>query len=276
MAKHFSTVILSADSRQFYKETAIGTAKPSLEEQDGVKHYFIDSHSIEEPLTAADFEKEALAVLENEFQKHDVIILVGGSGMFISALCDGLDEIPNDVVLRDKLTQEVQEKGLDFLLEELKEKDLTYYEQVDKSNTVRVIRAIEAIRLSGQKYSEMRLKSVKKRKFECIRFVIDLPRETLYERINKRVDLMFEAGLLDEVKALVPHQHLQSLNTVGYKELFSYFKGEISLEEAKDLIKQNSRRYAKRQLTWFRRDKKATWLKTQTIQEQVKEVLKNA
>lgn len=273
LAKHFSTVILSADSRQFYKETAIGTAKPSLEEQDGVKHYFIDSHSIEEPLTAADFEKEALAVLENEFQKNDVIILVGGSGMFISALCDGLDEIPNDVELRDKLTQEVQEKGLDFLLEELKEKDLAYYEQVDKSNAVRVIRAIEAIRLSGQKYSEMRLRSVKKRNFESIRFVIDLPRETLYERINKRVDLMFEAGLLDEVKALIPYQHLQSLNTVGYKELFSYFKQKISLEQATDLIKQNSRRYAKRQLTWFRRDENAIWLKAKTTQEQVQEVL---
>jgi tRNA dimethylallyltransferase len=275
LAKHFSTVILSADSRQFYKEMSIGTAKPSLEEQDGIKHYFIDSHSVENPVSAADFEKEALQVLELEFQFHDKIILVGGSGMFISALINGLDEIPNDIELRDKLSQEVSEKGLEVLLEELKEKDLKYYNQVDRSNAVRIIRAIEAIRLSGQKYSVLRQKSVKERNFESIRFVIDLPREVLYDRINRRVELMFDAGLLKEVESLIPFKNLQTLNTVGYKELFSFFNNEISLEETKEAIKQNSRRYAKRQLTWFRRDEEAIWLKTQTTKEQVEEVLKN-
>lgn len=248
---------------------AIGTAKPSLEEQDGIKHYFIDSHSVENPVSAADFEKEALQVLEHEFLFHDKIILVGGSGMFISALINGLDEIPNDIELRDKLSQEVGEKGLEVLLEELKEKDLEYYNQVDRSNAVRIIRAIEAIRLSGQKYSFLRQKSVKKRNFESIRFVIDLPREVLYDRINRRVELMFDAGLLEEVESLIPFKNLQTLNTVGYKELFSFFNNEISLEEANEAIKQNSRRYAKRQLTWFRRDESAIWFRTQSLEEQL-------
>ncbi len=273
LAKHFKTVILSADSRQFYKEMSIGTAKPSLEEQDEIKHYFIDSHSIENPVSAADFEREALEVLENEFQRHENIILVGGSGMFIDALCNGLDDIPNDVKLRDELTLFVQKNGLESLLEELKSNDLEYYNFVDKSNPVRIIRAIEAIRISGKTYTELRQKKSKTRPFEIMRFVIDLPREKLYERINLRADLMIQNGLIDEVKQLTEFRHLQSLNTVGYSEIFDFLDDKISLEEAINLVKQNSRRYAKRQLTWFRRNEKAIWLKNETTADLKKEVL---
>ncbi|MCE3294766.1 MAG: tRNA dimethylallyltransferase [Crocinitomicaceae bacterium] len=273
LAKKFSTVILSADSRQFYKEMAIGTAKPSGEEQEGIRHYFIDSHSLNDSVTAASYEKEALEVLLKEFQQHNTIILVGGSGMFISALCDGLDPVPSSVELREELNREVEQFGLLNLLEELQHADPEYYGQVDRENPVRVIRAIEAIRLSGKTYSELRRGQKQERFFSSGRFVIDLPREVLYDRINRRVDLMFEAGLLKEAESLKAYRDLQALNTVGYKELFDYFDGKISLEDAKDLVKQNTRRYAKRQLTWFRRDAGAHWLKGTDTESQLREVM---
>jgi tRNA dimethylallyltransferase len=254
LAKKMKTVILSADSRQFYKEMSIGTAKPSKEEQAGIKHYFIDSHSVHNPVSAADFEKEALSVLENEFQKHNFIILVGGSGMFIDALCDGLDNIPNDKNLRNELTIQVKKEGLESLLSELKQKDEAYYNFVDKNNAVRVIRAIEAIHLSGKTFTELRSNQTKKRNFQIARFVIDLPREKLYERINLRSELMFKNNLIAEVEKLNDFRTLQSLNTVGYKEVFEYLDGNITLEQAINLVKQNSRRYAKRQVTWFKRN----------------------
>lgn len=252
---------------------AIGTAKPSLEEQEGIKHYFIDSHSIFEPLTSAQFEKQALVLLEEEFKQHHEIILVGGSGMFIEALCQGLDNIPFDLKLRDELNVLVENQGLSVLLEELKSKDLDFYEQIDQQNPVRIIRAIEAIRLTGQKYSELRKKQAAERSFESIYFTIDLPRDLLYERINKRADLMLDAGLLDEVKALKAFRHLQSLNTVGYKEFFDYLDGKCSFESAVEQMKQNSRRYAKRQLTWFRRNPENVFLKSGDSITQMEEIL---
>lgn len=274
LAKHFQTVILSADSRQFYREMSIGTAKPSLEEQEGVIHYFIDSHSLSDTVTAASYEREALAVLEAEFQRHDTIILVGGSGMFISALCEGLDNIPGSSELREELNREVALHGTGPLLEELKTADPEYYAQVDLDNPVRIIRAIEAIRLSGNKYSELRLERKQERFFTAFRFVINLDREELYERINRRVELMFAAGLVEETASLKAYRHLQALNTVGYKELFAFFDGKISLDEAKEQIKQHTRRYAKRQLTWSRRNKDAYWLKTSRTEEQLEEIKK--
>ncbi len=260
LAKHWNTVVLSADSRQFYKETAIGTAKPSLEEQAGVKHYFIDSHSIHEPLSSAKYEKQALTVLENEFLNHDVIVMVGGSGLFIDALCYGLDDIPHDETVKNQLNQAFAENGLEELLIELREKDPEYYQTTDLKNPVRIIRALEVIRISGKTYSSFQTFKPQIRDFEIIKLVIDLPRELLYERINQRVDNMMHAGLLDEVKGLVSMQNLQALNTVGYSELFSYLRQEIDLERAIELIKQNTRRYAKRQLTWFRRDPNNQWI----------------
>jgi tRNA dimethylallyltransferase len=275
LAKTLETSIISADSRQFYKEMSIGTAKPSLQEQDGIKHFFIDSHSISSPVTAADFEKEALLILEKEFKNHSNIILVGGSGMFIDALCQGLDDIPHDENLRNQLTLEVEKNGLSKLLQELEKKDVSYYDLVDKHNSVRIIRAIEAIRLSGKTFTELRKKQAKERFFETHRYVIDLPREKLYERINLRAAHMFENGLIQEVEKLKEFRHLQSLNTVGYKEVFSYLDGEISLERAIELVQQNSRNYAKRQVTWFKRNESTIFLKSQSTEEQTKEILEN-
>lgn len=274
LAKHFSTCIFSADSRQFYQEVSIGTAKPSLEEQDGVVHYFIDSHSLENPLSASTFAEEALVLLEKEFQTKDTIILVGGSGLFIDALCVGLDKIPFNAEIREVLNRELETKGLPILLDELKQFDAAYYNQVDRSNSTRIIRALEVIRNTGKTYSSYLSENTKgKRSFESVYFIINHPREKLYERIERRVDLMLEAGLLDEVKSVKHLSHLQSLNTVGYSELFRFMAGEITYEQAIQLIKQNTRRYAKRQLTWFRRYPDAIWLESTDLDLQVKEVL---
>lgn len=278
LAKHFNTCVLSADSRQFYKELSIGTAKPTPEEMDGVPHYFIDSHNLSDEVTAAQFEREGLQLLNNLFQEHQVIILTGGSGMFVDALCNGLDNIPTSRQLRDELQQEVDNGNLSALLEELKDKDPIYFEQVDRKNPVRVIRAVEVIRLTGKPYSELRKAAPQKRPFEVQRFVIDHEREALYKRINLRVDLMMEAGLLEEVKSVIEYRHLSSMNTVGYKELFNFLDGNCSLEEAIEMIKQNTRRYAKRQLTWLRRNPDAQWIpfsSTEKMMEQIIEHLKN-
>jgi tRNA dimethylallyltransferase len=276
LAKNFQTCILSADSRQFYREVAIGTAKPSLEEQAGVIHYFIDSHSLEDPLSASTFADQALLVLEEEFKTKDTVILVGGSGLFIDALCVGLDKIPFNSEIRNQLNAELVQLGLDVLLAELKVKDPSYFSQVDRANTTRVIRALEVIRNTGNTFSFYLENNTKEqRTFESLYFIINHPRELLYARIEKRVDQMISSGLLEEVKSVAHLAHLQTLNTVGYSELFRFLKAEISFEEAIDLMKQNTRRYAKRQLTWFRRYEQAIWLKNTEIDLQVKEVLTN-
>ena len=274
LAKILNTVVVSADSRQFYKEIQIGTAKPTLEEQEGVKHYFIDSHSIHSPVTSAQYEKEAIQLLNELFISTPFIVLVGGSGMFIDALCDGINEVPKNDLIKEQLNSELQTNGLPFLLSELKIKDEFYYQKVDKGNPLRVIRALEVIRSTGSTYSSFLDKnSIVKRDFETIKFVIDLPREQLYERINLRVDHMICNGLLDEVKSVLEFKSLQSLNTVGYKELFSYLNSEIDFKEAVELIKKNTRNYAKRQLTWFRKDVRSIWLKKIATNEQLNEVL---
>lgn len=273
LAQHLQTVVLSADSRQFYREMSIGTAKPDLEEQQGIQHYFIDSHTVSEPLSAANYAREAREILQREFQQHDEIVLVGGSGMFIDALCKGLDDIPHDTALRDALTHEVQQNGIEKLVQELQEKDPVYYNQVDRQNPARIIRAIEAIRLSGKTYTELRKQKGVENGFESIAFVIDLPRQVLYERINMRVDVMLQNGLLAEVQKLEAHKDLSALRTVGYTEMFRYLDGELDLQTATELIKQNTRRYAKRQLTWFRRDEAANWLKATELESQKKEIL---
>ncbi len=260
MAKKWDTIVLSADSRQFYKELAIGTAKPSLEEQNGIQHYFVDSHALNDEVSSARYAQEALKILEQEFKNHERILMVGGSGMFIDAVCIGLDNIPTDLRVRDELTEQWKNEGLEPLLKELKAKDSDYFEQVDKNNPPRVIRALEAIRISGITYSELRKGEPSPPPFQVIRFVIDHDREVLYNRINLRVDLMMEAGLLDEVKSVAHLKGIQTLRTVGYTELFDYLDGTIDLDRAVELIKQNTRRYAKRQLTWFRRHPEAHWI----------------
>ncbi|MEN9999871.1 MAG: hypothetical protein RI922_2861 [Bacteroidota bacterium] len=211
--------------------------------------------------------------MEKEFQNHDQIVLVGGSGMFIDALCFGLDEIPADKSLREALTVELEEKGLTALLDELKTKDPEFYEQVDQKNPVRVLRAIEVIRLTGKTFTEMRKASKKEHSFEIVRFIIDHEREKLYQRINLRVDLMMENGLLEEVKSVYSKKHLNSLRTVGYSELFDFLDNKINLTEAVELIKQNSRRYAKRQLTWFRKHTEAHLIPFDTTDQMLLKVL---
>lgn len=261
-------MIISADSRQFYKETSIGTAKPSVEEQDGIQHYFVDSHSIHEPVTSAQYEKEANQVLEKEFERHDIILMVGGSGLFIDAACHGLDDVPHDEAIKGELIAAFEAHGLEPLLEELEAKDPSFFHKADRQNPVRIIRALEVIRITGKPFSSFHAFRSKKRAYEIQKFVIDLPRETLYERINLRVDLMMKNGLLKEVKSLEKWKNLQALNTVGYSELFDYLDGRTTLEEAVELIKRNTRRYAKRQLTWFRRDENAIWIRETELGKQ--------
>ncbi len=272
LAKKWNTVIISADSRQFYKELSIGTAKPTLEEQEGIKHYMVDSHQLEEEVSSAKYAREVNLILEKEFIHHDQLIMVGGSGMFIDAVCIGLDEIPKSDELKAELTNQWELLGLEPLLNELKEKDPEFYNEVDKGNPMRIIRALEAIRLTGQPFSKLRTNQEKKHTFEIIRFVINHPREVLYDRINRRVDIMLENGLLDEVKSVQHLKHLSTLKTVGYTELFNFLDGITNFQTAINLIKQNTRRYAKRQLTWFRRHPETIWLTSTETNLMVEEI----
>lgn len=258
--------MFSADSRQFYKEMSIGTAKPTQEEMKNIKHYFIDSHSIHDEISAAKYIQLATPLLLSEFEQHDTIILTGGSGMFIDALCFGLDETPHSIELRNELTEFVKENGTEDLLSEIKQKDPEFFSTLDQKNPVRIIRAIEVMRLSGTKFSELRKKTIKKQPFNIHYFIIDHDREILYDRINQRVDIMMNEGLEKEAASLLPFKNLSTMRTVGYSELFDYFEGNKTKEKAIELIKQNSRRYAKRQLTWFRRNKDAIWIPFDTNQ----------
>jgi tRNA dimethylallyltransferase len=260
IAQRLKTEIVSADSRQFYREMSIGTAKPSAEELAAVKHHFIDSHSIHDNFTVGDFEKKGLAVIESLFQQHDVVLLVGGSGLFIKAICEGLDELPQAAPgVREALNETFSEQGIGFLQEKLKAVDPAYYRQVDLNNPQRLIRALEVYESTGKPFSSYRTAPVNARPFNIVKIGLTLPREQLYDRINKRVDQMVAQGLVEEVRSLLPYRHLNALNTVGYSELFDYFDGKIGLDTAIDLIKQNTRRFAKRQLTWFRKDTSIQW-----------------
>lgn len=273
LAKQLNASIISADSRQFYKELSIGTAKPTEKEMEGVPHYFIGSHSITTPLSAGQFEKLALEKVKQLFQKNEFVIVIGGSGMFIDALIYGTDQLPHDPKLRSFWNQKFKECGLEFIQSQLKELDLDYYNQVDLNNPIRLIRALEVINITGLPYSSLR-KNEKTFRFDTSYFVLHHPREKLYERINQRVDNMIEEGLIQEVQDNLLNKKLQSLNTVGYKEVFSYLDNEISREEAITLIKRNTRRYAKRQLTWLRREKNAHWIKATTNEEMTKIIMK--
>ena len=260
LAKHFNTDVVSADSRQFFREMSIGTAKPNAEELAAVKHHFINSHSIAEPFSVGDFEKQGLALLDDLFKKHQYVILAGGSGLYIKAICEGFDDLPTaDPSIRERLNLELEEKGISGLQQKLKEVDPDYYSQVDLANPQRVIRALEVFESSGKPFSSYRQATVNKRPFHIVKLALNLPREVLYNRINERVDMMVQQGLLAEVNALLPYRHLNALNTVGYTELFDYFDGKTSLDKAIEMIKQNTRRFAKRQLTWFSKDSSFQW-----------------
>ena len=259
LAQLFHTEIISADSRQFYKEMSIGTAKPTSEELSQVPHHFIGTISIHDFYSAGKFEEDALAVIEEKFNTHDVLILVGGSGLYINAVCNGIDDIPSDENIKNALILQYTTKGLEPLLHQLKQLDETYYNQVDKSNPSRIIRALEVCLASSKPYSSFRENTKKQRPFNIVKIGLDGNRDDIYNNINQRVDNMMSEGLLEEAKTLYPYKHLNALQTVGYSELFNYFDEKISLEEAIQLIKQNTRRYAKRQLTWFKKDEDVKW-----------------
>lgn len=260
VARYFQTEIISADSRQFYKQMNIGTAKPTPTERAKVKHHFVDFLNVWEQYNAADFERDVLGLLHELFIENDVIIMAGGSGLYIDAVCYGFDTMPEvPIIIRENLNSIYQEKGLAYLQNMLHEKDPAYYEAVDERNPQRLIRALEIIQATGETYSSFRKKKIVNRPFDIAYFGLDMPRQLLYHRINQRVNTMIEEGLVEEVKALKDYQHLNSLQTVGYQEIFSYLKGDYSLMEAIELVKRNTRRYAKRQLTWFRRNENTKW-----------------
>lgn len=268
LAEQLACPVVSADSRQFYQEMQIGTARPQLDELRNVPHYFLGHLSVVQHYSVGDFERDALELLSKLFKENSTVILTGGSGLFIQAVCEGMDDIPElKVGVREGLMEEFRKNGLAPLLEELKEKDPEYYQQVDQNNHARVIRALEVIRSSGQAFSLFRKRKPKPRDFEIIKIGLNRTREVLYDRINRRVDLMMEAGLLKEAHDLIEYRQLNALQTVGYKEFFPYFDGEYSLEEAVHFLKQHSRRYAKKQLTWFKRDEQIQWFHPDEKQE---------
>ena len=255
LAKYFDTEIISADSRQFYREMEIGTAKPTETERNEAKHHFVDFMSIHDAYSVGDFEKEVLELLEELYQKHQVVILAGGSGLFVRAVCEGLDEFPDvSPEIRAEVNALFKEKGLEALQEELQKVDPAYYDVVDKQNPMRLLRAIEVFRASGKPYSSFRKAKKATRPFTPIYIQLDTDRLVLYERINLRVDQMIQQGLIEEVRQLLPFKDMNALQTVGYQELFDYFDEKITKAEAIELIKRNSRRYAKRQMTWLRKD----------------------
>ena len=261
LAQAFRSEIISSDSRQIYREMSIGTAKPTAEELAAVPHHFIGTRSATEDYSAGRYEEEALQCIEELFRRHDILFLVGGSGLYIDALCNGMDALPQtDPDLRQQLTRELEQQGLEALTLRLRDLDPIYYEQVDRANPQRIIRALEVCLQTGKPYSSLRKQTVKQRPFRILKIGIRMPRTQLYERIDRRVIQMMEQGLEEEVRSLIPLRHYNALQTVGYKELFEFFDGKISREEAVSLIQRNSRRYAKRQETWFRRDPEPVWM----------------
>ncbi|MDR0436791.1 MAG: tRNA (adenosine(37)-N6)-dimethylallyltransferase MiaA [Bacteroidales bacterium] len=260
VAKALKTEIISADSRQFYKELNIGVARPSKEELAAVKHHFIAHIGIEDYYSVSKFETDVLALLENLFQKYENVVMVGGSGLYVNAVCQGIDELPDpDEQLRNDIEQLYETQGIEALRAQLKILDPVFYNQIDLANHKRLRRAVEVCLQTGKPYSELRTNTKKPRSFEIERIAVNRDKDELYDRINHRVDIMLQDGLLDEVQKLYSFKHLNALNTVGYKELFEHFDGIISLEQAITDIKTHSRRYAKRQLTWLRAQEGIRW-----------------
>ena len=261
VARHFGTEIISADSRQCFKEMNIGVARPSEEELAQVPHHFVASHSIHDKVTAATFEGYALAKAEEIFNQKETVVMVGGTGLYIRTFTDGMDAIPDvPQEVHNSVVAGYKEKGLSWLQEQVKTLDPQFYRQGEILNPQRLMRALEVVEATGKSIFSFRTGEKKQRPFTVCKIALDLPREDLYQRINHRVNGMMEQGLLEEVRSLLPYQQLNALQTVGYKELFDHLAGRISLEEAIDAIKQNTRHYAKRQLTWFRKDSDYNWL----------------
>lgn len=260
LAKHFNTDIISADSRQCFKELKIGVARPSEKELKEVKHYFIASHSIHDEMNAAVFEKFALKIIDEIFITHDIAVMAGGTGLYIKAFCEGLHDIPNvDPEIRKKIISSYSRNGLEWLQNEVKEKDSEFYQKGEMKNPQRLMRALVVKESTGNSILSYRKGESVKRDFNIVKIGLALPKDELHRNINSRVDTMMNNGLLDEVKSLIPFKNLNALHTVGYSELFEYLDHRISLDEAIERIKKNTRQYAKRQLTWFRKDKTIQW-----------------
>ena len=283
IAKHFGIPVINADSRQIFKELRIGTARPTEAEMEEVKHYFVGTLGIEDYYSASLYEQQVLELLDKEFQSHDYALLSGGSMMYIDAVCDGIDDIPTiDDQTRETMKRRLKEEGLEALVEELRRLDPDYYEIVDRQNPRRVVHALEICVMTGKTYTSFRSKERRSkeksrnvRPFHIIKIGLNREREELYNRINARVDKMMSDGLLDEVKALYPKKELNALNTVGYKELFDYLDGRWPLEEAVERIKGNTRRYARKQLTWYKKDEHIRWFHPDGKQSLMNYILKD-
>ena len=260
IAEMLGTPIINADSRQIYRELKIGTARPSNKQMSEVKHYFVGTLSMDDYYSASLYEQQVLALLDDIFKTSDYALLSGGSMMYIDAVCNGIDDIPTvDDVTRETLKKRLLMEGLESLCEELRQRDPEYYEIVDKQNPRRVVHALEICVMTGKPYSSFRTQEKKVRPFRIIKIGLTRPREELYKRINRRVDKMMKDGLLEEAKEMYPKREVNALNTVGYKELFEYMKGKFTLHEAVERIKGNTRRYARKQLTWYKKDEQIRW-----------------
>lgn len=260
IAKQLGVPVINADSRQIFREIPIGTAAPTLEQQREVNHFFVGNHSLEDYYSAAQYEADVLELLDEHFRTHDTALMSGGSMMYIDAVCKGIDDIPTvDDATRDLMKRRLADEGLEALLEELKQLDPEHYAIVDHHNPRRIVHALEICHMTGRTYTSFRTGAVKQRPFEIIKIGLNRPREEMYERINQRVLKMMEQGLENEARSVYPKRHLNSLNTVGFKEMFKYFDGEIDIEEAVRQIQSNSRRYMRKQITWFQHDNTIRW-----------------
>jgi len=266
LAKHYNTEIINADSRQIYREMTVGTAIPSFEQQAGVKHHFINHLSIHDYYNASQFELEVVELLERLLQKHDAVVMTGGSGMYINAVCNGIDDIPAvNPRVRERIHQEFKLIGLEGIRSKLRHADPDYYDKVDLNNPKRIMKALEIAEITGRPYSSFLTGKSKPRNFSIIKIGLDLPRQELHNLINARVDNMILQGLLEEATGLYPNRHLNALNTVGYKEIFDFLDGRCSFDESIEMIKGHTRQYARRQLTWFRKDKDMQWFRPDEI-----------
>ena len=261
LAEHLRTEIVSADSRQLFRELQIGTAPPSAEQLARVKHHFIASHSVQQPYDAGQYGRDALQVIHQLMTKYRDVILCGGSGLYIKAVCDGFDELPEVApALREEIVRQYKDKGLSWLQHAVADKDPVFFEEVDQQNPQRLMRALELIQSTGRTMKELRPNKKSQHAFSTVKLGLEVPREVLYERIDQRMDAMINSGLFEEAQSLSPLRHLNALQTVGYQEIFDYMEGKYDREEAVRLLKRNSRHYAKRQLTWFKRDAAIHWL----------------
>lgn len=274
LAKKFKTCIISCDSRQFYKEIPIGTAAPTKKEQEKIKHYFVHHKSVKDNYNVGDFEKDAIKLLQELFKKYAIIFMVGGSGLYMDSVINGLDDFPKiDASIRENLQKDVSEKGIVFLQEQLKILDAVSYETIDLKNPQRVLRALEVCLGTDKKFSDFKKHKKTQRNFQTLKIGLKAPREIMYERIENRIDKMLENGWIEEAKKMYPFKNYNALQTVGYKELFAFFDGKISLEKAVEEIKKNTRRFAKKQCTWFSKDPQIHWFDYQEKYENIQKFL---